>query len=46
MEMMNSWGVPNKNITTWNSGHFGVLTRSIRKTDLQEILIESMEKVA
>ena len=45
MEMMKSWGVPDKNVTTWDSGHFGVLTRSIRKTDLQEILIDNMKQV-
>ena len=45
MEMMKSWGVPDKNVTTWDSGHFGVLTRSIRETDLQEILIDNMKQV-
>jgi hypothetical protein len=45
VELMKEWNVSPNNITTWDSGHFGVLTRSIRKTDLQQILMKCMKKI-
>lgn len=30
LELYDSWGVPDRNVTAWDAGHFGVLVRLVR----------------
>lgn len=44
--MLSNWGVPDKNIITWNVGHMGLLLKLFRTFEAQQMILCGLKKVS
>ncbi|KUG20709.1 hypothetical protein ASZ90_009553 [hydrocarbon metagenome] len=44
-EMLRDWDVPEENIVSWDTGHFGILVRIIRTSEFQERIMQAMRGI-
>ena len=44
-ELLQDWHVPDDNVVTWDSGHFGVLLRMFRKSSGRELIVRNLDSV-
>jgi hypothetical protein len=42
--LLESWGVPDANVVTWDADHFGVLVRLFRDSTAQDLVVRTLER--